>query len=381
MTSTSIRTASSTRITGTAMGFAAAMCVVARLALSGSVFDRVWAEDGAVFLADARVSGFGSLFAEYSGYGHLAPRLLAFIGSWLPLAYYSLFAVLASAVIVGMLAAYVFTVARNVMPSAFWAAVAATALVLAPAYRVEALGNLASLQWFLMPAALWAIVDPRRTRVSVIVVVAAAATSPLTILLIPALFVTYGRGAWRSSAAIALAGGLAYQVIVLLVGVHSVANPVTRSPGAYVSMVFDILKQAGSTPWVPLAAGLLLIAVLLAVGLRGAWKDKPTAGFVVTSALFVVVPSVLNGSVQPRYVACGFVILVWAACLAGPALHRAVATMMVAVLAGAAAVTFVADPYRVSGPSWTDENNAQCTMGTHDVELSPEGWGAIPLPC
>ena len=150
-------------------------------------------------------------------------------------------------------------------------------------------------------------------------------------------------------------------------------------------MALDVLRQAGSTPWAPLVAGVLLIAVLLAVVLpstrTGGPAVKVVAGFVMTSALLVLVPSVLNGTVQPRYVACGLVVLVWAACLAGPALHRTVATMTVTALAGAAAVTFAADPYRVSGPSWVEQNTAQCTTGTHEVALSPEGWGTVVLPC
>jgi hypothetical protein len=374
-------TASSTRITGAAVGFAAVVCAVARLLLSGNAFDRVWAEDGAVFLSDARALGPGSVIAEYSGYGHLLPRLLALLGSWFPLDYYPLFTVLASTAVVGLLAWYVFGVARQVTSNSLWAGVAALALVLTPAYRSEALGNLANLQWFLMPAALWAIVDRRRGPAAIIVIVAAAATSPLTALLTPALFIAHGRNAWRTRAAIALASGLAFQALVLLIGTHSAANPAPRSPSAYIGMVFDILEQAGSTPWLVIPAGLLLIAITFTAWLIGARNNHIAVAFVITSALYVAVPTVLNGSAQPRYIACGFVILVWAACLAGPALQRAHATILTIVLIGAAAITFPADPYRVSGPSWTSEINAPCTTDTRDVELSPQGWGAISLPC
>ncbi|MCE7001914.1 hypothetical protein LWC34_03545 [Kibdelosporangium philippinense] len=375
-------TTSTTRMTGAAVGFAAVVCAVARLLVSGDGFDRVWAEDGAVFLSDTRAYGLGSVVAEYSGYGHLVPRLLALIGSWLPLGYYALFTVLASSIVVGLLAWYVFTAAKRVTSSSVWAFIAAIALVLTPAYRAEALGNLANLQWFLMPAALWAIVDPHRTHVAAILIAAAAATtSPLSILLLPALLIIHGRTAWRTPVAAALAAGLAYQAIVRLIGMHSVANPAPRSPGAYVGMVFDILKQASSTPWAPLVAGAILIAVILSAWFIGARKDARAAAFVVTSALFVAVPTVLNGSPQPRYIACGFVILIWAACLAAPALQRIHAIVLATVLVVSALVTFPADPYRLSGPSWTSETNSACTTGTREVELSPEGWGSIRLPC
>ncbi|MBP2324935.1 hypothetical protein JOF56_005320 [Kibdelosporangium banguiense] len=380
--SVTTRTASPARAIGATVGFAAVVCVLSRLLLAGHAFDRVWAEDGAVFLVDARTHGFGSLIAEYSGYAHLVPRILALIGSWLPLAYYALFTVTVSAVVVGLLAWYVYASARHTTSSPTWALIAALALALAPAYRAEALGNLANLQWFLLPAAAWAVIDTRRTRIAPLVILAAATTSPLTILLLPALLLTHGRTALRTPATLALAAGLGFQAVVRFAGIHSVANPAPRSPGVYPAMATEILESVGSTPWAPAIAGIILIVLCLAAWFVGARKNLPATAFVVTSALFVAVPTVLNGSAQPRYVACGFVALVWAACLAAPALRRTFATGLAVILAASALLTFTADPYRVSGPSWTSEINSPCGPGkTHQADLSPQDWGAIPLPC
>src|SRR5690349_3099048 len=104
-------------VAGAMFGLAATVLIIARLLLAGNVFDRVWAEEGAVFLVDARAHGIGSLIYGYSGYGHLVPHALALIGSWLPLSAYAAFTVVSSAVVVGLLAWYVAGAARELTSS------------------------------------------------------------------------------------------------------------------------------------------------------------------------------------------------------------------------------------------------------------------------
>jgi hypothetical protein len=96
-------TARSTQLTGAVVGLVAVACVRYRLLTAGDALDRVWAADGAVFLADARAHGIGSLIAEYSGYAHLIPRLLALMGLPPPLGPLAAFTVLAVATVVGLL--------------------------------------------------------------------------------------------------------------------------------------------------------------------------------------------------------------------------------------------------------------------------------------
>ncbi len=48
---------------------------------------QIWAEDGDVFLASAWNEGTSSLFTPFAGYFHCVPRLIAYVGSFLPLEY------------------------------------------------------------------------------------------------------------------------------------------------------------------------------------------------------------------------------------------------------------------------------------------------------
>ncbi len=79
------------------VGFATAMLTVVRLQVAGNALDRVWAEDGRIFLGDVADHGFASLWCAYSGYLHTAPRLLAFVGDALPLRDYAAYTVVVSA--------------------------------------------------------------------------------------------------------------------------------------------------------------------------------------------------------------------------------------------------------------------------------------------
>lgn len=367
-------------VVGAVVGLAGVVLVLARLFVAGDVLDRVWAEDGAVFLVDAREHGLGSLFYEYSGYGHLVPRVLAWFGSLLPLEAYASFAALASAVVAGYLAWYVFGVAQRVTSSLVWGVVAGLALVLAPAYRVEALGNLANLQWFLLPAAVWAVVDPQRNRtLAVVVVIAAATTSPLAVLVLPTFFLVHGRAGWRHPVLVALGVGLLWQALIRFAGPGSAANPAPREPGAYAGMVLDVFRQAGGVE--PFVVGVVMVGALVAVWAWVGRRNRAAGALLVAAVLFMVVPSVLNGSVQPRYVACGFVILVGAACVAAQKLGRVPAGVLGAVLVLGAVAGFAVDPYRVSGPVWSAEADSPCREHSREVRLSPEGWGSIRLSC
>jgi hypothetical protein len=375
-----VETVRRAQVAGAVVGLAGVVFVLARLFVAGDVLDRVWAEDGAVFLVDAREHGVGSLFYEYSGYGHLVPRVLALFGAWLPLGAYASFVTLASAVVAGYLAWYVFGVAQRVTSSVMWGVVASLALVLVPAYRSEALGNLANLQWFLLPAAVWAVVDPQhRKTLAVVVVLAAATTSPLAILVVPTLFLVHGRTGWRHPVLLALGAGLLWQALVRFVGPGSMKNPAPREPGFYTSMVLDVFRQAGGVE--SLVLGVVMVGALVATWVLAGRQNRVAGGLLIASVLFVVVPSMLNGSVQPRYVACGFAILVGAVCVVAPKLARVPAAVLGVVLLAGTAVGFAVDPYRVSGPVWSAEVESPCADHVRDVRLSPDGWGAIRLSC
>ena len=108
---------------------------LARLLIRGDVFNRVWAEDGKVYLSDAERHGLASLSYVYAGSLSTAPRVLAIAGEALPIRDYATYSVLASALVVGALAAFVYLTAAKVLGSA-WAVVPALGMALAPFLRL-----------------------------------------------------------------------------------------------------------------------------------------------------------------------------------------------------------------------------------------------------
>ena len=55
-----------------------------------NVFGTVWYEDGSVFYQDALDLPLTETFSKsYNSYGHVLPRLLATVGTWLPPEWYS----------------------------------------------------------------------------------------------------------------------------------------------------------------------------------------------------------------------------------------------------------------------------------------------------
>ena len=65
------------------MAAIAAGILFAFLKLNGTPIDQtLWAEDGPVFINQAREMGIHSFWTTYSGYFHLYPRLVAWVSSF-----------------------------------------------------------------------------------------------------------------------------------------------------------------------------------------------------------------------------------------------------------------------------------------------------------
>jgi hypothetical protein len=192
--------------------------------LTGPVTDRLWAEDGTVFLGQGRQ--LRALMEPYGGYLHLVPRVLGAIGAWAPPRFWALFAVGAATVTLGVLAGLVFAWAASVTGSRGAAGLVALGMALVPALRFEVLGSIANLQWFLLCLALWALLIPptRAPIASAGATLATALSTPLAVVLLPAALTAHGRQAFRIPAVWALVAGLGVQAVTVL------ANP-TRRPG------------------------------------------------------------------------------------------------------------------------------------------------------
>ena len=83
------------------------LVVLLRLSITGSPFDKVWAEDGTVFYNDAILHGVHSLLFRYSGYPSVLPRFLALLGTFLPPISFGVYCVLISAFVTGISSGYV----------------------------------------------------------------------------------------------------------------------------------------------------------------------------------------------------------------------------------------------------------------------------------
>lgn len=75
----------------------------------------VWAEDGGVFLRERVADGPWDLLQPYAGYLHLVPRIVVDAAWALPVERYALALSLGSCCVVGVAAALVFVLARQVV--------------------------------------------------------------------------------------------------------------------------------------------------------------------------------------------------------------------------------------------------------------------------
>lgn len=116
----------------------------------------VWAEDGGVFLRERVALGpIEPLLHPYAGYLHLVPRLLVDVAWAFPLVDYALVLSAGACAVVGVVAAAVFVLARDVVPHWPFRLVLAAVPAVLPLAPYEIAGNAANLHWFLLFAAPW----------------------------------------------------------------------------------------------------------------------------------------------------------------------------------------------------------------------------------
>lgn len=124
----------------------------------------VWAEDGGLFLRERVALGpVASLLHPYAGYRHLLARLLVDLGYALPTEHYASVLAAGSCIVVGLLAAAVFVLARDVVPSPSLRLLLALLPALLPLAPYEIAGNAANLHWFALWAAPWVLAHRSRS--------------------------------------------------------------------------------------------------------------------------------------------------------------------------------------------------------------------------
>jgi hypothetical protein len=346
-------------------------------------------EDAFVFLADARRFGLGAFWHTYAGYGHAAPRAIAEVGNWLPLGWFMVYDVTVALACTGALAAFTFKTARPLLGEG-WGAAVALAPTLAPAAWVG-LGSTSYLQWFLIPAAFWAV-TLGRGRGAVVVAALAALTTPLVVVVLPAAVLVRGRRCWRVGAVQSVVAGLAVQTAMVVAAPHSAAA-VHRYGGIPVgsttaAVFYGVLGSATTAP--PGETFGLLMAVALVTCLVLCWDRRLPAALVGTGFLLFLLTTAIKGDPLVRYDAGAAMLVLSGGVVATSRLRSTlVRVALAAVCIATVAVGFPVGHERIGDadpwPTQVERVRAGCATGASEGFLSDGSdsgfWGRRPFPC
>lgn len=171
-------------------------------------FDSMYAEDGRRWIQDALAdNSLSTILEPYAGYLHTLPRLLGALAAELPIAWAAPIMAVLSALIVSLLALYVYDATSDWVKSRWGRALIAVSMIMLPAVAFQSLANATNLHYFLFFACFWAVLRPRQTGARRVcdfaVMLATTLSSSFVLLLAPIalyrLFLHTVRGS-RSSA-------------------------------------------------------------------------------------------------------------------------------------------------------------------------------------
>lgn len=405
---------------------AVATAVVFLIRQPGDALDAPWAEDGMVFLTDAYRGSAATLLHPYAGYLHMYPRVVALVAAALPVASAAPALAVAGVLPPALAAATAVIASRGWIRSPALRAVLGLFFVLFPYGAAEIAANVSNAHWFFISAAALALAwrtDWRpATWWTVMVVLLAALTDPLTGLLLPVAVVRLLAGpvpgrrggvAGVRAPVLALLGGLAVQAYpaVSTFGATQSTRPrpglgplgwqFLRHVPATVLLGEHGARGAGTTLILG-CAGAVVVAVLLLAVRRPLLVPGAVAGLGY-SALFWALPNYLRSLPQiqsgaplafaadSRYAVIAVVLLAVVVLAALDALTggRRGAGAVVAALAAVGVVLGQA-PDLPNGftraPSWSAGVAAatiRCRSqpaGTVTIPIAPRGW-QVTVPC
>lgn len=180
----------------------AALLVLAVRRWDVIVNPQLWAEDGGLFLVDADTLGWKALSQPYAGYLHLLPRLIALLGSGLPMLWIPSFYTLCCLGVTGAVVWYVQS-PRVPLPATI---VLAFAIVAVP-HTGEVYLAICNLQWITAIALLvLCLIRPPATRAArvgdALVLAGFGLTGPFIVLILPLLALRLARERTRWQAQI-----------------------------------------------------------------------------------------------------------------------------------------------------------------------------------
>ena len=412
-----IRASPPARVTARAAAAVAAVAVASPVLLLArqrgpGALDTIWAEDGSIFLAQARALGAaGSILEPYGGYMNAVPRLAALVVAALPLSAADAGFAAVSVIVVTACSLFVYRASSSHLSSR-WARVAVSApMVLGPLGGTEILANASNLHWYLLYAAFWAALwrPPSRweSALAVVVVSLAVLSDPFALILWPLIGL---RLAGRLGRVDAVAAAFAVVTVVQLGvvaggrGQRQLGEPTNPFlvPFRYVvdvlgrGLVGDrFVGASGLEARGAAVGGAVLIGL---AGLAYARREAVRARLPLLLALSAVsvayfaAPVVLSGFSTPRYGLAPALLVIAAVVVVVEDADLRLATRPAQVLAGGAlllvaicwAVGLPSLNDREQGPAWDDALEAAaagCTGASETrVPVTPRGW-EVALPC
>lgn len=379
----------------------------------------LWAEDGTEFLVDALQQGFGALFKPYTGYLHVAPRLIVTLATQaIPLPYAP--GVIAATCLLLWTAIATWIASRRFewLIRNGWLRILTAVCLCSPAGSNEVLGNAANLHWALLVFAALAFLSDPELELGWPAVGALAVTALSTgelIVLLPAaaarvlIAVRSSEASARTMAWAAFASVAGNVIIVLFVragesaiGTNAFADALMTSYRALVrwSVLNPVLNSVQS--WLaPVGVGLVLFLLCFGVSRAMNPSRSRVASPLVASVGFglVTLPALIalaRPGVAPYFAAdwsgpgvryffipSALGVLGW--CLAGSALlgcqryHVRLAGALVVAVVGVQASRNLSPVGPLQPlPQWAEMvRDGHCGRGG-GIPISPPGWS---VPC
>ncbi|MDQ3726533.1 MAG: hypothetical protein M3335_11710 [Actinomycetota bacterium] len=407
-----------------------ALAVVAQLARLGwtASLDSLWAEDGSIFVQDAFSQSFPqTLWAEYSGYLVLVPRLIGEAASALPLGEAPAVVSVLSALLVALSGLAIWHATASHLANPYLRATLVVLTVLTPVGGMETIDSAASVSWYMLVAVFWLLLWRPRTGLGAGL---GAAFIALAALSNPGIWFFFPLAALRALAVrdgrdLAIVGayfgaGL-LQIFAMLRSDYEAVEPV------WTGDIWTVLLQRvadgmvlglrlGGEAWAALGWPFLIVLTAalvagLAYGLlRSDWRGRSLAAVAVPIALAMFVVSVYQravgtpmlwppdawGSQAGRYAIVPVMLLlsVTFVLIDRPPRPRRQWARGDWLIAGVVALLLVSTAVSLperniparGTPPWDaslDIAEAQCREiggGEAAVAISPPGWG-MQIPC
>jgi hypothetical protein len=250
---------------------------------SSWTIQRIFAEDGQVFLTQTLENGFGGLSDTYAGYLHVVPRTISIACTQIGPENYVVCTTISSHLvrILGMLIAL--PVLVRFAPNWKWGLAAASSFIFIPVGQQEVLGNLANLRWFLVAIAFFVIMGvfktPALAIVASIAVFGGVLSDTLVFFLLPfALWRLFSvKGVWARLPSIVLGIGTVIHIVLL-----NAASRETRGS------IWDLIDSPSQT----IAQVLVRGPLVTQIGMTGTQDSLWHLG-VIPSVLILVLPASL----------------------------------------------------------------------------------------